>query len=104
MKPIPDKVPSGRRIMSARTIDMCVSAVLITSQLAWIIAAVAATDTRIVVRWPAGWAGSPRSGPTRKPAKKPSARRSRASAQERVGLMESAPETPLIRERVPPLR
>ena len=30
--------------------DMCVSLVWTTSQLAWIIAAVAATDTRIVVR------------------------------------------------------
>ena len=77
MKPMPDRMPSGRRIMSRRRIDICVSVVWTTNQLASIIAAVAATETRMVVRRPAGWACPPRSSPTRKPAVKPSARRNR---------------------------
>ena len=76
--------------MSSRTIDIFVSTVWTNNQFASIIATVAASDTRIVVHGPAGWACSPRSRPTRNPAVKPSASRNRTSPRKASGSWNQA--------------
>jgi hypothetical protein len=87
MKPMPERMPSGRRMRSFMTKELPGLPIMGRSRLTCNIAKVAARQTSMVVRRPAGWPRSSRLRPMRALAMTASVRRRAICAAVRLRCM-----------------